>query len=234
MNQGKEESSEKTTADVQRLELRVKDLETKLELKKTTKGRMESHIKRQTDVIESLQRDLEEVATKEKNGQEEQKKLKVSIRSLKEELSNIQNKEKETILKKSEAEKQLEVVEAEKIAVKNQLKLAQTRIESLQSALKSADSDDEEEITTFLDHHRRAMSVQRERSMTREVSIGRELRATSMTRDHRASVSREPRTGRDIRSMSREFEAVTRDFLSTRDDTRDPTTQNVAKEKTFE
>ena len=83
------------------------------------------------------------------------------------------------------------------------------------------------------------MSVQRERSMTREVSIGRELRATSMTRDHRASVSREPRTGRDIRSMSREirasvareFEAVTRDFLSTRDDTRDPTTQNVAKEK---
>merc|ERR1712088_336136 len=125
-----------------------------------TKGRMESHIKRQTDVIESLQRDLEEVATKEKNGQEEQKKLKVSIRSLKEELSNIQNKEKETILKKSEAEKQLEVVEAEKIAVKNQLKLAQTRIEGLQSALKSGDSDEEEEITTFLDHHRRAMSVQ--------------------------------------------------------------------------
>ena len=154
MNQGSEESSEKTTADVQKLELRVKDLETKLELEKTTKGRMESHIKRQTDVIESLQRDLEEVANKEKNGQEEQKKLKVSIRSLKEELSNIQNKEKETILKKSEAEKQLEVVEAEKIAVKNQLKLAQTRIEGLQSALKSGDSDDEEEMTTFLDHHR--------------------------------------------------------------------------------
>ena len=76
--------------------MRVKDLETKLELEKTTKGRMESHIKRQTDVIDSLQRDLEEVATKEKTGQEEQKKLKVSIRSLKEELSNIQNKEKET------------------------------------------------------------------------------------------------------------------------------------------
>ena len=158
MNQGSEESSEKTTADVQKLELRVKDLETKLELEKTTKGRMESHIKRQTDVIESLQRDLEEVANKEKNGQEEQKKLKVSIRSLKEELSNIQNKEKETILKKSEAEKQLEVVEAEKIAVKNQLKLAQTRIEGLQSALKSGDSDDEEEMTTFLDHHRYRVS----------------------------------------------------------------------------
>merc|ERR1719384_826755 len=110
MNQGSEEHSEKSAADVQKLEVRVKDLEMKLDLEKTTKGRMESHIKRQTDVIESLQRDLEEIAGKEKNGQEDQKKLKVSIRSLKEELSNIQNKEKETILKNSEAEKQLEVV----------------------------------------------------------------------------------------------------------------------------
>ena len=155
-NLGSRESSEKSAADVQKLELRVKDLEMKLDLEKLAKGRMESHIKRQTDVIESLQRDLEDVAMKEKNGQEEQKKLKVSIRSLNEELSSIQNKEKETLIKKSEAEKQLEVVEAEKSAVKNQLKLAQTRIESLQSALKGGDSDDEDEIisTTFLDHHR--------------------------------------------------------------------------------
>ena len=85
------------------------------------------------------------------------------------------------------------------------------------------------------------MSVQRERSLTREVSMGRELRATSMSRDHRASVSREPRPGavRDIRSMSREirasvareFEAVTRDFLSTREDSRETVLpQNIAKE----
>ena len=93
------------------------------------------------------------------------------------------------------------------------------------------------------------MSVQRERSMTREVSIGRELRASSMTRDpratsisrdHRASVSREVRPSRDIRSMSREirasvareFEAVTRDFLSTPKDSREtvPPPPNVAKE----
>lgn len=87
------------------------------------------------------------------------------------------------------------------------------------------------------------MSVQRERSMTREVSLGRELRASSMTRDYRASVAREVRAGasRDIRSVSRdirasvarEFEAVTRDFLSTREDSREPaptSTPNVTKE----
>ena len=90
------------------------------------------------------------------------------------------------------------------------------------------------------------MSVQRERSLTREVSTGRELRATSMTRDYRASVSREsrPGAGRDIRSVSREirasvareFEAVTRDFLSTREETKEPlpvpvTPQSVNKDK---
>ena len=108
-----------------------------------------------------------------------------------------------------------------------------------------SDSDDEEEMTTFLDHHRRAMSVTRARSMTRELSVGRELRASSMTRDTRLSMPRDVRastvqprdiTGsgtRDIRSMSRdirasvakEFESATRDFLSTRpEDSKEPST----------
>ena len=75
---GKEDSS--SAADVQKLEIRCKEMETKLELEKTTKGRMESHIKKQTDVIESLTKDLEELAVKEKSGHEEQKKLSASIR----------------------------------------------------------------------------------------------------------------------------------------------------------
>ena len=63
-----------------KLEVKCKELETKLDLEKTTKGRMESHISRQTDVIESLQKDLEELAVKEKRGQDEQKKLAASVR----------------------------------------------------------------------------------------------------------------------------------------------------------
>lgn len=78
--------------------------------------------------------------------------------------------------------------------------------------------------------------------MTRELSVGRELRSSSLTRDFRASSmtrdttrassvapiresrasSLAPRDSRDIRSMSRdiranvarEFEAATRDFLA--------------------
>ena len=82
----------------------------------------------------------------------------------------MQNKETEVSHKKADVEKQLEVVESEKVALKQQLKLAQTRIESLQAALQGEDSGEEEEMTSFLDHHRRAMSVQRDRrSMTREL-----------------------------------------------------------------
>lgn len=167
------------------------------------------------------------------------------FRALKEEITNMQTKEMESNGKKSEIEKQLEVVESEKSSLKNQLKLAQTRIESLQKALKGEDSEEEEEeMASFMEHHRRAMSVTRDgrRSMTRELSVGRELRSSSLTRDFRASsMSRDttrassvapiretrasslaPRDSRDIRSMSRdiranvarEFEAATRDFLA--------------------
>ena len=86
----------------------------------------------------------------------------------------------------------------------------------------------------FLDHHRRAMSVQRERnsmareSMLRELSVSREIRA-SVPRELRASIPRDVRTSvpreittlpnRDIRSMSRDIRAsVAREFESaTRD-----------------
>ena len=89
---------------------------------------------------------------------------------MREELTSMQNKETEVSHKKADVEKQLEVVESEKVALKQQLKLAQTRIESLQAALQGEDSGEEEEMTSFLDHHRRAMSVQRDRrSMTREL-----------------------------------------------------------------
>ena len=97
--------------------------------------------------------------------------IDIFFRALKEEITNMQTKEMESNGKKSEIEKQLEVVESEKSSLKNQLKLAQTRIESLQKALKGEDSEEEEEeMASFMEHHRRAMSVTREgrRSMTRE------------------------------------------------------------------
>ena len=79
-DKGKQDQSPATLADIQKLEIKCKELETKLDLEKTTKGRMESHISRQTDVIESLQKDLEDLAVKEKRGQDEQKKMAASLK----------------------------------------------------------------------------------------------------------------------------------------------------------
>merc|ERR1719206_152580 len=139
---------------------------------------------------------------------------------MKEELATVRGKESEVNHKKSDLEKQLEVVEAETVAVRGELKTALKRVEDLQSAIsgeldsENSDNDSDssdEEMSTFLDHHRRAMSVQRERE-----SQMREMRA-SQVREIR-SMSREP--VRDIRSMSRdvrasvarEFESATRDI----------------------
>ena len=74
------EGTNTNAAQQQKLEIKVKELETKIELEKTTKVRMETHISRQTDVIESLTKDLEEISIKEKNGQDDQKKLAKNIR----------------------------------------------------------------------------------------------------------------------------------------------------------
>eukprot|EP00092_Neocalanus_flemingeri_P051581 GFUD01060062.1.p1 GENE.GFUD01060062.1~~GFUD01060062.1.p1 ORF type:complete len:1100 (-),score=343.06 GFUD01060062.1:284-3319(-) len=235
LDQMGKEGENVNSAQHQKLELKVKELETKLELEKTTKGRMETHISRQTDVIESLTKDIEELGIKEKNSQEEQKKLARNIREMREEFSILQGKEGELSHKKSDLEKQLEVAEAETVSVRNQLKVAQTRIVDLQSAISGEidsdkDDSDDEGMEDFLDHHRRAMSVQRERnsmardSVIRELSAPREIRA-SMPREIRASMPREIRASmpRDIRtSMPREVRAsMPRDTITMPRDTRD-------------
>jgi len=248
---GKEKEGENiNTAQQQKLELKIKELETKLELEKTTKGRMETHISRQTDVIESLTSDLEELGARDKNGQEEQKKLAKTIREMREEMSTLQGKEADLTHKKSDLEKQLEVAETETSSVRNQLKVAEKRIVDLQAAIHGAiDSDKEdsedEGMEDFLEHHRRAMSVQRERnsmardSMIRELSAPREIRASmprevraSMPRDVRASMPREVRASmpRDIgSSIPREPITLPRDTRDIRSMSRD-IRASVAKE----
>ena len=50
-----------STAQHHRLELKIKELESKLELEQTTRGRMETQINRLKEGIEKLNRDCEQV-----------------------------------------------------------------------------------------------------------------------------------------------------------------------------
>merc|ERR1712223_242671 len=119
---------------------------------------------------------------------------------LKEDYASITQKETESNSKKNEFEKKLELAEAETVTAKNDLKLAMKRIDDLQVAINGeldsdldshsdgeSDSSEDEGMSTFLDHHRRACSVQREReSVAREI-VARE----SIQREVRASIARE-------------------------------------------
>merc|ERR1712218_724512 len=76
-----------------RLELKVKELESKLELEQTTRGRMETQINRLKEAIEKLNHDCEGLRGKEGAAQDQARKLQRQLRDLKEDYATITQKE---------------------------------------------------------------------------------------------------------------------------------------------
>merc|ERR1712088_820281 len=136
---------------------------------------------------EKLNHDCEGLRVKEAGAQDQARKLQRQLRDLKEDYAAITQKEIEVNSKKNEFEKLLELAEAETVTAKNDLKLALKRIEDLQTAINGeldsesdlnsdGDSDSSEEgMENFLEHHRRACSVQRERASVARESVARQL-----------------------------------------------------------
>ena len=143
-----------STIQHKRLELKIREMESKLELEKTTKTRMETMIQRMKEVVEKMTREMDDLRMRELSGQDEVKKMSrqlrwvlnqfqlwlhstfyFPLRDLREEMANVQSRELELSHKKSDLEKQLEVSEAETLTVKNELKIALRRIEDLQNAI---------------------------------------------------------------------------------------------------
>ena len=118
-----------------RLELKVKELESKLELEQTTRTRMDTQINRLKEAIEKLNHESDALRNKEASAQDNVRKLQRALRELKEDYANLQQKEIDANAKKSEYEKLHELAEAETITAKNDLKLALKRIEDLQTAI---------------------------------------------------------------------------------------------------
>ena len=124
-----------TNAHQQRLELKIKELETKLELELTQRGRMETQISRLKETIDKLRHECDQIRMKEATSQDESRKLQRQLRDLRETYATLQQKETEANSKKNEFEKKLELAEAETVTAKNDLKLALKRIEDLQTAI---------------------------------------------------------------------------------------------------
>jgi len=132
---------------MKRLEMKIRELESKLELELTTKGRMETQVGRLKETIERLNKEIDDLRIKEQSSQDQQKKLGRQLRDLKEDYATLQGKESDIIQKNTDLEKQIEVSDVEVMTLKSDLKLAMKRIEDLQVAI-SGDIDSE----SFSDH----------------------------------------------------------------------------------
>ncbi|GLV36928.1 Myosin heavy chain-like [Carabus blaptoides fortunei] len=151
-----------------RMELRCKELESKLELEQTTRSRLEVQIARLKENVDKLQTEVAVGRTKEQLSQETIRKLQRSLRELRDEFSANSSREAECLQKRKELEKKIETADAETSAAKADLRLAMKRIEDLQSAIQgeledtiSDNSDSEHEsyssdesIETFLANHK--------------------------------------------------------------------------------
>ncbi|XP_021925686.1 unconventional myosin-XVIIIa isoform X4 [Zootermopsis nevadensis] len=152
-----------------RLELRTKELESRLDLEQTTRARMEVQISRLKETTEKLQGEAVMARTKEQTAQDAARKLQRTVRELKEAASAGQARESEAAQRRKDLEKRLESAEAEAVAARGDLRLALTRIQDLQSAIQGeledcsgsdhTDSDQDsdcsdESINTFLSNHK--------------------------------------------------------------------------------
>merc|ERR1712045_377812 len=127
---------------MKRLEMKIRELDSKLELEVTTKGRMETQVGRLKETIERLNKEIEDIRIKEQSSQDQQKKMGRQLRDLKEDYATLQGKESDLLQKNGDLEKQIEVSDVEVLTLKGDLKLAMKRIEDLQVAI-SGDIDSE-------------------------------------------------------------------------------------------
>lgn len=152
-----------SVAQHRRLELRLRELESKLELEKTGKTRLETQVVRLKEMVEKQTKEADGLRSRETAAIEEAKKAVKQWREAREELGSLQGREAEWGQKKQELEKQLEIGEVETLAVRNELKLAIRRVEDLQAAIQGEvdsetdldDTHDSDEDTELFLHQAR-------------------------------------------------------------------------------
>ncbi|XP_034486253.1 unconventional myosin-XVIIIa isoform X5 [Drosophila innubila] len=127
-----------------RLEMRTKELESRLELEQATRARLEVQVSRHKESLEKLQNEVTQSKMREMQGQEVLKKSQKSLRDMREEFHSLSSREQESLTRRKDLEKKMEVMESEGTALKNDLRLALQRIADLQQAM---EEEGEEELS---------------------------------------------------------------------------------------
>ena len=165
-------------------ELKLKELEHKLNLEISSRERFESLSDRLKEKIN--QSETEAIISRKNLSVQEDfnKKMNIQIKDLKEDIVTLQIREMDVNEKKNILEKKLEIAEAETITVRSHLELANRRIEDLQLAL-NCDTESEcsslpysdhsqDDLDVFLMNHRKRMAEQKEEERKIRESLMRE------------------------------------------------------------
>ncbi|XP_070063729.1 unconventional myosin-XVIIIa isoform X8 [Drosophila virilis] len=127
-----------------RLEMRTKELESRLELEQATRARLEVQVSRHKEALEKLQNEVTQSKLREMQSQDVLKKSQKSLRDMREEYHSLSSREQESLTRRKDLEKKMEVMESEGTALKNDLRLALQRIADLQQAM---EEEGEEELS---------------------------------------------------------------------------------------
>ncbi|XP_022085605.1 unconventional myosin-XVIIIa-like isoform X2 [Acanthaster planci] len=125
-----------------RLEGRVRDLDSRLALEKTTRQKYENQAEKLKENIEKMSSEHDHMSHKDQKMQETVRRLQRELRELKEEQTDRQRRETEANKKKLELEETVDTLEESNNKLQSDLKLAFKRIADLQHALQ--DNDDSE------------------------------------------------------------------------------------------
>merc|ERR1712241_1513628 len=128
---------------MKRLEMKIRELDSKLELEVTTKGRMETQIGRLKETIERLNKEIEDIRIKEQSSQDQQKKMGRQLRDLKEDYATLQGKESDLLQKNGDLELAMKRIEDLQVAISGDIDS-----ESFSDHVVSEDSDDESGLAT--------------------------------------------------------------------------------------
>lgn len=135
---------------LKRLQLRVAELESKLQLELATRTRLEVQITRLKEQAERLDGERVAAQCKENAAQETVRKMQRSLREARESMAEKESKDSADVNRKRALEKRAEQAESEASTVKADLALALQRIDDLQAAM-TGDLDDDDEFQSDSD-----------------------------------------------------------------------------------
>ena len=136
---------------VVRLEAKIRDLESKLELETTTRNRAEGQMSRLKESVEHLGEERDAHAVEETRHMDTARRSERQLLEVREQLAECKQREEDATHRKHELEKKVDSLEVEFDQSQGDLKLAFKRIADLQATIEDEMDMDDSDADSYLD-----------------------------------------------------------------------------------